>query len=227
VSEEKGWRLAAPELEQTVIVSARSILKDQRVIATTLQEAGVSSAEIDSVLNAADAKSAMLESGPQAAPIISELVNRVDLRKNGIEISMNLESLFTHDSVIRRTPSLMFTRFVPIQMKRQGVAMRLVIGGGVSTRKIDPTLLKAVARGHKWFNELVSGQAVFTQDIAAREGVNERFVRRLIPLAFLSPAIVQAIAEGRQPADLTGEALSRGIDIPVEWAKQNTALGFE
>jgi site-specific DNA recombinase len=227
VSEEKGWRLAAPELEQTVIVSARSILKDQRVIATTLQEAGVSSAEIDSVLNAADAKSAMLESGPQAAPIISELVNRVDLRKNGIEISMNLESLFTHDSVIRRTPSLMFTRFVPIQMKRRGVAMRLVIGGGVSTRKIDPTLLKAVARGHKWFNELVSGQAVFTQDIAAREGVNERFVRRLIPLAFLSPAIVQAIAEGRQPADLTGEALSRGIDIPVEWAKQNTALGFE
>ena len=68
---------------------------------------------------------------------------------------------------------------------------------------------------------------MFTQDIAAREGVNERFVRRLIPVAFLSPAIVQAIAEGRQPADLTGEALSRGIDIPVEWVKQNTSLGFE
>ncbi len=46
----------------------------------------------------------------------------------------------------------------------------------------------------------------------------------LIPV---SPAIVQAITEGRQPADLTGKALSRGIDIPVEWAKQNTALGFE
>jgi len=52
-------------------------------------------------------------------------------------------------------------------------------------------------------------------------------VRRLIPLAFLSPAIVQAIAEGRHPADLTGEALSRGIDIPVDWSKQGTALGFE
>ena len=105
--------------------------------------------------------------------------------------------------------------------------MRLVIGGGVSTRKIDPTLLKAVARGHKWFNELVSGRAAFTREIAARERVNERFVRRLIPLAFLSPAIVQAIAEGRHPPDLTGEALSRGIDVPIEWAKQNAALGFE
>ena len=57
--------------------------------------------------------------------------------------------------------------------------------------------------------------------------MNERFVRRLIPLAFLSPAIVQAIPDGRHPADLTGEALSRGIEIPVEWAKQNAALGFE
>ena len=227
MGEEKGWRLAAPELEQSVIVSARSILNDQRAIATTLQEAGVSSAEIDSVLKAADAKSALLESGLQTAATIVEFVNRVDMRKNGIEISMSLESLLPRDPRISETPTMTFTRFVPLQMKRRGAAMRLVIGGGVSTRKTDPTLLKAVARGHKWFNQLVSGRAVFTREIAAREGVNERFVRRLIPLAFLSPAIVQAITEGRQPADLTGEALSRGIDIPVEWAKQNTALGFE
>jgi site-specific DNA recombinase len=224
---EKGWRLAAPELEQSVLVSARSILNDQTGIATMLQEAGVSSAEIHSVLKAAESKSALLESGPEAAPTIAELVKRVDLRKNGIEISMNLESLVPPNSAVRRAPSLTFTRLVALQMKRRGVAMRLVIGGGVSTRKIDPTLLKAVARGHKWFNELVSGRAVFTREIAARERVNERFVRRLIPLAFLSPAIVQAIAEGRHPADLTGEALSRGIEIPVEWAKQNAALGFE
>jgi len=227
VGKEEGWRLAAPELEQSVIVSARSILNDQVAIATTLQEDGASSGEIDSVLKAAEVKNALLESGPKAAPTIAELVKRVDIRKNGIEISMNLESLLPADSMVRRAAFLKFTRFVPIQMKRRGVAMRLVIGGGVSTRKTDPTLLKAVARGRKWFNEFVSGRAAFTREIAAREGVNERFVRRLIPLAFLSPAIVQAIAEGHQPADLTGEALSRGIDIPVEWAKQSEVLGFD
>jgi DNA invertase Pin-like site-specific DNA recombinase len=227
VGKDKSWRLAALELEQSVVVSARSILNDHAAIATTLQEAGVSSAEIQSVLKIADAKSALLESGPQAASMIAELVKRVDLRKNGMEILMNLESLLPLDSAVRRAAMLTFTRFVPLRMKRRGVAMRLVIGGGVSTRKTDPILLKAVARGHKWFNELVSGRARFTREIAAREGVNERFVRRLIPLAFLSPAIVQAIAEGRQPTDLTGEALSRGIEIPLEWTKQNAALGFE
>ena len=227
VAKEKSWRLAAPELEQSVVVSIRRFLNDHAAIATTLQEAGVSSAEIDSVLKAAEAKSALLESGPQAAPTIAELVKRVDLRKNGIEISINLESLLPPDSVVSRAPLLTFTRFVPIQMKRRGVAMRLVIGGGVSTRKTDPTLLKAVARGHKWFNQLISGEAVFTREIAVRERVNERFVRRLIHLAFLSPAIVQAIAEGRHPVDLTAEALSRGIDIPISWVKQNVALGFD
>jgi site-specific DNA recombinase len=227
VGKETGWRLAAPELEQSVVVSARRILNDRRAIATTLQEDGVSSAEIDSVLKAADAKSALLESSPQAAHTIAELIKRVDLRKDGMEISVNLESLLTHDSGIRRALSLKFTRFISLKMKRRGVAMRLVIGGGVSTQKTDPALLKAVARGHKWFEELVSGRAAFTREIAAREGVNERFVRRLIPLAFLSPAIVHAIAEGRHPADLTGEALSRGIDIPIDWAKQNAALGFD
>jgi hypothetical protein len=52
-------------------------------------------------------------------------------------------------------------------------------------------------------------------------------VRRLIPLAFLSPSIVEAIADGRQPVSLTAEALSRGIDIPGDWDKQFAALGFD
>jgi hypothetical protein len=92
--------IGCTELEESVVVSARSVLNDQAAIATTLQEADVSSAEIHSVLKAAEVKSALLESGPQVAPTIAELVNRVDIRKNGIEISMNLESLLTHDSVI-------------------------------------------------------------------------------------------------------------------------------
>jgi site-specific DNA recombinase len=163
--------LAAAELEQSVIVSAQRILDDQAAIATTLQEGGLSPAEIQSLLKAAEAKSVSLGSRSQAPLTIAELVKRVDLRKNGIEISMNLESLLPADTRMSGAPTMTFTRFAPLQMKRRGVAMRPVIGGGVSTRTPDHTLLKAIARGHKWFNELVSGRAVFTREIAEREGV--------------------------------------------------------
>jgi hypothetical protein len=98
---EKSWRLAAPELKQSVVLIQR-ILNDQAAIATTLQEAGLSSQENHSVLKAADDKSALLKADPQAAHTITELVKRVDLRKNGIEISVNLESLLSTNSVVSR-----------------------------------------------------------------------------------------------------------------------------
>jgi site-specific DNA recombinase len=51
-------------------------------------------------------------------------------------------------------------------------------------------------------------------------------VRQRIQLAFLSPRIVAAILDGRQPTELT---LTRLIasDIPSDWDAQWAALGFD
>ena len=45
-------------------------------------------------------------------------------------------------------------------------------------------------------------------------------------LAFLSPAIVKAILDGRQPADLSLEKILRS-DLPPDWDRQAEFLGFE
>ena len=47
-----------------------------------------------------------------------------------------------------------------------------------------------------------------------------RYVGRLIRLAFLAPPIVEMIAQGRQPAELTAEMLTRRIILPLEWEAQ-------
>ena len=54
-----------------------------------------------------------------------------------------------------------------------------------------------------------------------------RYVGRLIRSAFLAPDIVEAIAEGRQPGNLTAEAVTRHIEIPLEWRSQKTALNIQ
>jgi hypothetical protein len=64
-------------------------------------------------------------------------------------------------------------------------------------------------------------------DLARLEGIDGRSVRRLIPLGFLSPRIIEAIAEGRQPVELTVEALTRRTDLPLLWSAQRQALGIE
>lgn len=51
--------------------------------------------------------------------------------------------------------------------------------------------------------------------------------RRLIPLGFLAPRIIEAIAEGRQPVELTVEALTRRIDLPLLWSAQFRVLGIQ
>ena len=53
-----------------------------------------------------------------------------------------------------------------------------------------------------------------------------RYVRDLLPLACLSPRIIDAIVEGRQPAELTVIGLTRRIDLPLLWSAQEMALGL-
>jgi hypothetical protein len=87
-------------------------------------------------------------------------------------------------------------------------------------------LIKAVARARKWSDDLISGRVRSVDELAKREGVDRRSVRRLMPLGFLSPRVVEAIVEGRQPPDLTVMALTRRIDIPLLWSAQEQALGL-
>ena len=49
---------------------------------------------------------------------------------------------------------------------------------------------------------------------------------RLLLLAFLAPDIVDAIASGRHPVDLTAHRLIRTLDLPVAWPAQRQLLGI-
>jgi hypothetical protein len=63
-------------------------------------------------------------------------------------------------------------------------------------------------------------------EIAQRERVGSRYVRRLLRLAFLAPGIVEAIAAGEQPPELTAEALAERIDLPLLWTAQAKAVAI-
>src|ERR1700693_2717212 len=86
---------------------------------------------------------------------------------------------------------------------------------------------RLVVRARRWADDFISGKVRSVGDLARREGIDGRSVRRLIPLGFLSPRIIEAIAEGRQPVDLTLEALTRRIDLPLLWSAQEQALGMK
>jgi hypothetical protein len=80
------------------------------------------------------------------------------------------------------------------------------------------------ARSRAWVDTIVKDPAADIGTIAKRENLAERHARFLAPLAYLSPRIIEAIAEGQAPAGLTVTRLVP--HLPTVWADQEKQLGF-
>ena len=75
-----------------------------------------------------------------------------------------------------------------------------------------------------WVDTIVKDSATDIGAVAKRENLAERHVRFLTPLAYLSPRIIEATAEGRAPADFTVTRLARNLS--AIWGDQEEQLGF-
>ena len=107
-------------------------------------------------------------------------------------------------------------------LRRRGVEAKLVMGNEADS--IDCTLLKTIARGWLWFEEIKAGTTM--QAIAKREGITQRRVAHLVDLAFLAPDIVTAIVEGRQPPTLTADRLIKAKHRPF-WEAQRALIAAQ
>jgi ParB-like chromosome segregation protein Spo0J len=115
---------------------------------------------------------------------------------------------------------------VAVAFRQRGVETKLVLPGLAHENhrsSCDPALTKAIVRGRAWFEELATGRARSLQELAKRDGITRRYIRRLVNLAFLSPQLVEAILQGRQPAELTATRLTE-LDLPLDWTEQRRLL---
>jgi site-specific DNA recombinase len=185
--------------------------------------------QIKSILDAASAWSSRLRSEAEAVDALKLLVDRVELRQDGIQLSIKLPVGSAEKLAGRDPTNLILTRLIPMQMRRRGIEMRFVINGNsqVSPRT-DPALLKLIARAYCWFDDLVSARSASMVEIGKREKVGKRYVSRIIRLAFLAPEIVEQIVNGCQPPNLTAESLLKDrTELPLAWDTQRQMLGFQ
>jgi len=90
-------------------------------------------------------------------------------------------------------------------------------------RTPDSTLVKALARAFRWKRMLESGEFSSISELAEREGIAFTYMARLMRLSLLSPEIVDAIMDGRQPAGVT---LANMMDpFPLDWQEQRALWG--
>ena len=94
--------------------------------------------------------------------------------------------------------------------------------GKQDDRAQDPHVLRAIARAWKWRRQLETGAASTIQDIAAAEKVSDRFVSRVMRLAYLSPEVLEYLVIRRVPPALSLNDLVSVTERP--WSEQMKAV---
>ena len=223
-----GWRLPAPEIERTVVAAAAQILEDRAALGTLLHEtAGMPAHSLAGALEALDDCRLRLQAESASAPAAGPLIVRVELGEHALQLTLNLAVLLGDHIEPVTQGALLIRRSVPMRLRRRGVESRIILGGAAAKPTMaDAVLLKALARGRGWFQELASNRAKDIISIAGCAGFHQSYVKRLIPLAFLAPGIVEMICAGQQPPQLTVERLTRRARLPLAWVSQLKALGL-
>src|SRR3984893_18426482 len=225
-----GWRLQAQEIEDTVIRVLADALTSPAMVLDRFGTADIPSDQTRKMLDRATRLAAALNRSPaQRAKVVRDLIEKVVIEENTIAIRVRRGPLFggpVSSSSAENPTDSPIELTAPVAFRRRGVEMRLVLPGVALSNdrsRCDPTLIKAIARGRAWFEELAAGRARSLRELAERDGITRRYVRRLVDLAFLSPELVEAILHGRQPVELTATRLTE-LDLPLDWTDQRSLL---
>jgi site-specific DNA recombinase len=179
---------------------------------------------------AARLSTSLLQGSPEERTRLAvELIERVVIEGSAISITLRKRPLVTVAGVTAEaSPNETILLSAPVAFRRRGVETKLVLPAAVDMQKagpVDAALVKAIARGRLWFEQLAAGGAASLEAIANRAGVSPRYVSRLLPLAFLAPDIIEAILQGRHPANLSAARLTNRLDLPLDWAHQRALIG--
>ncbi|MFC3099992.1 hypothetical protein [Altererythrobacter lauratis] len=117
------------------------------------------------------------------------------------------------------TPTTMRV-FIPLTIRKRNGRPKIVPPADVvpDTGGVDPHVLKAIARAWGWRRKLESGQVATIQDIADSEGISDRYVGRMLRLAYLAPAVLEKMLIARVPPAVSVKELAAAATLP--WADQ-------
>ena len=240
-------RVPAGEIEAAVIEQVRRLLTTPEIIVRTWraareQDGTISEGEVRAALHDLDPLWDELFPAEQAR-IVQLLVERVDVGEDGHRhpaadggadeprpgpqgrhageaggMSTGAEVACDGQSV---------TVQVPLTFRRRGGRKQVVApegwpGPALAPRpaRVDGTLVKALARAHRWQGMLESGEYGSIEELARAERINPSYLARVLRLTLLAPEIVESILDGRHDpetdhAGAADEAVPGGMGRPA------------
>ncbi|MEM6381671.1 MAG: recombinase family protein [Pseudomonadota bacterium] len=228
-----GWRLPARELERAVEQEFLRILQTQYILLSGLPNRGIASDSID-VLKAAErlARSYGDAAVEERKRLLAITFHRITIEPGKLTFTVRSAALVAY--LLGMTPPTidpaeheLHQTVQPFQLRRRGVEAKVVLTGDhPQIRSPEPRLVALLVRAHTYLHDLTGHGGATIADVAKARKVPASEVSRILPLAFLDPAITAAILDGTQPPTLTVDDLTRLAELPLVWTDQRKALGM-
>jgi site-specific DNA recombinase len=226
-------RLPAPALEGAVTERIRAFLHSPAEILDAVKKLDSSEVSYEKLLRYAKQRSSewpgMLQS--EKACLIRAMLNCVVVHEGSLELHLDLEAAIqvvfgktTREKSEKGNVQTFFLK-APFRHIAQGKSLKLVIGNERSDSSASrEAVSKAIARARYWHDLIVQGKATGLADIARKNGLTNRYVKKIFPLASLSPESVEfLLSDHGQPRTL--ESLLG--KLPLRWDMQETFIQDE
>lgn len=225
-------RIPGNEIEAAVVAGVQSALADHRGLLAKLDSGA---ADAPSILQSATALHEELAGRLHARLFgqVRAVLKRVTVGSDRLQLTFSAhalraalgssQSLLTWPTNEPTNEELVIT--APLAVARRGRQTKVVLEGQLPAAAIDRSLVTAIVRARDWADRLTSGLVQSMAEICEVEGSTDSYVGQVLPLAFLSPAIVESILAGTQPTGLTANWLIWRDSLSPYWTKQSFDLG--
>ena len=125
------------------------------------------------------------------------------------------------------SPGNLITVIVPMSCRKRGGRKLLIaphnqaINTPQSAKRPDDSIIKALARAHRWKKMLERGEFATVEDLAAAEKINPSYLARVLRLTLLAPVIVETIMTDSHSILPLGSLLK---PFPYDWDSQLVAF---
>ncbi len=251
---ERRWRIPAAEIENAVMDRLTKQLADHQWLLKNCSDGADTIAARRTVIAKAGQLADHIHSESRGAlrEILLKLLSRVTLGESRIRIDIRCAGLIAALGVVERIylegyassdmrPDA-YTKTsaagglniknaislsIPMKLRRRGIETRLVVdaaGNGSEAAEPDPALIKMIANAHHWWEDLIAHRFPTMRALARTYGKDERYVARVLQLAFLAPTTIEAIMAGTQPIVMTAQGLITLANLPPSWTEQDSNI---
>lgn len=215
----KPWRLPAHKVERAVVGRIQRFLADRQAVTSVLGSGSLKAHGFKEAIWAAKQLSMQISQTATQRETLLKLAKQIRVSDAQITVDILLAALIPDGPASRQKPVHQLK--IPVEQHHRARSTSIVVAkaDGHETQS-KPALIKAIARGVTWFEELATGRIETVKAIAKRERVTDRYVSQMIDLAFLSPRIVEKVISSGRDVNVSTKELVSDIELSASWSEQ-------